>query len=49
MSDLNKWVKEHKKEIKLVMKHGRTKTVRQQAEALLEASDIDLEDLEADQ
>lgn len=46
MSDLNEWVKNHKEEIKLVMDHGRTKTVRQQAKALLEASDYTQEDLE---
>lgn len=47
MSDLKKWARENEDVLEIVAKHGRTKTIRAQAKAIIEVADIEI-DLDED-
>jgi len=43
MSDLKKWARENEDVLEMVAKHGRTKTIREQAKAIIEVTGIDID------
>lgn len=44
MSDLKKWARENEDMLEVVAKHGRTKTVRAQAKAIIEVTGIEIDE-----